>query len=180
VTKTTSPKLSVKEVTSENGLIALLNDALSEPSAPKKGFKFESFFETFMDGQERFKFILKHPRSELGEIDYVYRNENYDNFWCRFSYVCVECKNWKDTITSTETDHLLSLIREKSPLSCLGVFITNTSFEQSAITSMKNARLQDGTLIVPIEGKLLERMVKIGFRNAVIEQCEKSVFKKRF
>ena len=77
-------------------------------------------------------------------------------------------------------DHLISLVKDKSPLSCLGVFITNTQFEESAKTSMKNARIGDKILIVPFEGENLERMISIGFKNSVVERCEESIFKKKF
>ena len=158
----------------------LLNDALNEPLVVEKGYKFENFFENFMHEQEKFHMVFKHSRSRLGEVDYVYRHDYADNFWRRFSHVCVECKNWKKKITSTEMDHLVSLVKDKRPLSCLGVFITNTNFEESAKTSMKNARIGDKILIVPFEGEHLERMISIGFKDSVVERAEESIFKKKF
>jgi hypothetical protein len=155
----------------------LLNDALQEPIRSKKGYIFENFFESLMSKEKQFKMVFKHSRSRLGEVDYVYRNKKNDSFWRQFSYVCVECKNWKDTISSQETDHLISLIKDKSPLVCLGIFLTNTTFEESAKTSIKNARIGDKILVVPFEGKNLKEMINLGFIASVEKRCEESIFK---
>ena len=180
MTKKTSPAVPVAKELNQGSIKKLLNDALNEPLVAEKGYKFENFFENFMHEQEKFHMVFKHSRSRLGEVDYVYRHDYADNFWRRFSHICVECKNWKKKITSTEMDHLVSLVKDKSPLSCLGVFITNTHFEESAKTSMKNARIGDKILIVPFEGEHLERMISIGFKDSVVERCEESIFKKKF
>jgi hypothetical protein len=177
VQRRVSPPVKVQKEIDKDNLKKLLRDALEEPLRSKKGYKFENFFESLMSKEKRFKIVFKHSRSRLGEVDYVYRNKNNDSFWRQFSYVCVECKNWKDTISSTETDRLISLIKDKSPLSCLGIFLTNTIFEESAKTSMKNARIGDKILVVPFEGKNLEEMIKLGFRASVEKKCEESIFK---
>jgi hypothetical protein len=130
--------------------------------------------------EKQFRTVYKHSRSRLGEVDYVYRNECRDSFLQQFSHVCVECKNWKKKISSREMDHLISLIKDKSPLCCLGVFVTNTCFEESAKTSMKNARIGDKILIVPFEGEDLGSMIELGFKDSVMKGCEESVFKRKF
>jgi restriction endonuclease Mrr len=158
----------------------LLNEALNEPSKTKKGYTFEMFFENLMMREKEFKMVYKHSRSRLGEVDYVYRNEAKDSFWCQFSHVCIECKNWAKKISSREMDHFVSLIKDKSPLCCLGIFITNSSFEDSAKTSMKNARIGDKIVIVPFEGKELTSLIEFGFKDSVVRMCEESIFKKRF
>ena len=68
MTQTTIPEISVKEVTIENDPLALLSAALTEPSASKKGFKFESFFETFMNSQESFRFVFKTLVRKLAKL----------------------------------------------------------------------------------------------------------------
>jgi restriction endonuclease Mrr len=97
-----------------------------------------------------------------------------------FPYVGVECKNWEKKISSKEMDHFISLIRDKSPLCHFGVFVASSSFEESAKTSMNNARIGDRIIIVPIEGKHLADLIKDGFEKFVRQLCEETVFKKGF
>lgn len=180
MTKKASRAVTIERVTNKKQLKKLLNVALNEPLRTKKGYKFEFFFENLMKREKQFRIVDKHSRSRLGEVDYIYRNEYRGSFWHQFSHVCVECKNWKKKIASKEMDHLISLIKDKSPLSCLGVFVTNTRFEESAKTSMKNARIGDKILVVPFEGENLESMIELDFKDSVIKRCEESVFKKKF
>jgi restriction endonuclease Mrr len=132
-----------------------------------------------MKTQTDFKLIWKHPRSKLGEIDYVFLHNYSGNksFWGLSPYICIECKNWKGDITSTEIGHLANLVREKSPLSCCGVYITTGSYAPSASESIKNARLTDRIIIVPIDGKQLPSLVEKGFKDTVQKTCEEQVFK---
>jgi Holliday junction resolvase-like predicted endonuclease len=177
VTRRVSPPAKLLKEIDEDILRQLLHNALEEPRRSKKGYKFENFFESLMTKEKGFKMVFKHSRSRLGEVDYVYRNMNRDTFWSQFTYICVECKNWKEKISSKETDHLISLIKDKTPLPCLGIFLTSTSFEKSAKTSIKNARIGDKILVVPFEGKNLEEMITLGFRASVEKKSEESIFK---
>jgi hypothetical protein len=156
-----------------------LKEALKEKSKAEKGWKFEIFFENLMKKEKDFRFVFKHPRSELGEIDYVYCHDLQEHhFWKVSPYICVECKNWKENITSTEINHLTELIREKGPLSCCGVYITSSSYENSAIDAIKYSRIRDKIIVVPVEGKHLNSLIEEGFKNFVQKLCEKKVFKK--
>jgi restriction endonuclease Mrr len=171
---------TIRKKANKDGLKKLLNDALNEPLRSRKGYKFEFFFENLMTTEKQFKLVYKHSRTTLGEVDYVYSHERKESFWQLSPYICVECKNWQKNIRSREMDHLISLIKDKSPVSSLGVFITNSSFEDSAKTSMKNARIGDKIIIVPFEGKDLMNLIEFGFRDAVVRMCEESIFKKKF
>ena len=156
----------------------MLASALAE-EASRKGWAFERFYEHLMAREPDFIQKLKHARSEIGEIDYVYaHNLQDDAFWRVSSYICVECKNWVDNITSNEMHHLTELIREKGPLSCCGVFITSSSYDPSAVTAMRDARIRDKILIIPIEGKDLEDLIEYGFKDLVRKLCEQKVFKR--
>jgi len=116
-------------------------EALREPNPQEKGKKFEMFFESVMAREKEFEIIYKHSRSKQGEVDYIYRhNITYDPFWKLSHYICIECKNWKEKITSLEMDHFISLLKAKSILTCMGIFITTSSYEKSALESIKNAK----------------------------------------
>jgi restriction endonuclease Mrr len=170
----------IEKVVTNRELEKLLDDALTEPLKPRKGYKFELFFESLMIRHREFKMVYKHSRSRLGEVDYVFRNEVKDPFWQMFPYVCIECKNWEKKISSKEMDHFVSLIKDKSPLCHFGVFVTSSFFEVSAKTSMNNARIGDKITIVPIEGDHLKDLINDGFENCVRKVCEETVFKKGF
>jgi hypothetical protein len=179
VTKEPSHIVLVRKKPSKSELKKLLNNAIKEPEISKKGFAFECFFENLMKTQKSFRLVYKHSRSDLGEVDYIYRINHTGSFWNQFSHVCVECKNWQEKITSTEMDHFVGLVKDKSPLRCLGVFVTNSTFAPSAKTSMKNARLLDEILIVPFEGRMLLSLIEHGFRDSVMRVCEENIFKER-
>lgn len=156
-----------------------MKDALAEPESTKKGYKFEVFFENLMSRHKEFTMVYKHPRSEIGEVDYVYRHELQDHpFWRISPYICVECKNWAEKISSTQMNHLTELIREKGPLCCCGVFITSSSYDPSALTAIRDSRLRDKIVIVPVERKYLKGLIKEGIKDFIQKLCEKIVFKK--
>jgi len=152
---------------------------MAEPESTKRGYKFEVFFESIMSRHEEFTMIYKHSRSEIGEVDYVYRHELRDHpFWRISSYICVECKNWAEDISSTQINHLIELIREKSPFCCCGIFITSSSYNPSALTSIRDSRLRDKIVVIPVERKHLGSLIKEGFKDYIQKLCEKTVFKK--
>jgi restriction endonuclease Mrr len=132
-----------------------------------------------MKKEKDFRLVFKHPRSELGEIDYVYcHNLQEHYFWKVSSYICVECKNWKENITSTEINHLTELIRDKGPLSSCGVYITASSYDPSAIEAINYSRVRDKILVVPVEGKHLATLIEKGFKDFIQKLCEEKTFKK--
>lgn len=164
---------------SERKLHLLLNDSLEEKDKSKKGWKFEVFFENLMIREPNFEFRFKHPRSRTGEIDYVYAHNLQDQYFWRISpYICIECKNWKDNITSVEINHFADLIEEKAPLSCCGVYLTTSSYEPSAKEAIKNCRIRNRILIIPVERKHLADLIKVGFEDFIRKLCEEKVFKK--
>lgn len=130
-----------------------------------------------MAGEEGFILLYKHSRSRLGEVDYIFRNEVNDPFWRMFPYICVECKNWDEKISSKEINHFVNLIKDKSPLIYFGVFITTSSYENSAKNAMNNARMIDKIVIVPVERKNLRQLIKDGFKNCIKKICEEAIFK---
>lgn len=172
------PPVQIERHPTANYLKKLLKDTLEEVNPHRKGQKFEVFFENLISREKEFVQVFKHARSQIGEIDYIYRHNLRDHpFWKISSYVCIECKHWRGEITSYDIDHLIKMIKATGPLSCLGVFITSSSFSPSALTSIRDARLQDKLLIVPIEGKSLEDLVDTGFKELVGKLCEERVFK---
>lgn len=156
----------------------LLKDAIEEPIGVKKGKKFEFFFENFMAHQEGFVFVSRHPRSKVGEIDYLYRNELFGHpLWEKFRYLFIECKNWKEHISSEKMNDFIKLLEAKNPFNCCGVYLTTSYFSPQAFTSMRDARLKSDLMIVPIEGKDLHGLIDKGFKILMQEKCDEILAK---
>lgn len=174
--------VQIVETPTKRELHALLDSSMKERSRSKKGWIFEGFFEKLMITEKNFELKFKHPRSKTGEIDYVYHHniEMGRSFWGLSPYICIECKNWKDNISSVEIGHLVDLVREKGPLSCCGVYLTSSSYDPSATERIKTARVMDRILIIAVDGKNLKGLVDCGFRNFVEDLCEEQVFKDKF
>jgi hypothetical protein len=172
----TQPGISL----SQNHLEGLLKEALGEYAPQERGRKFEVFFESMISKDKEFTQVFKHARSGTGEIDYIYRHSLSNHpFWKISFYICIECKNWREKVSSRDIDHLIKMIRAKGPLSSIGIFVSSSSLEASALTSIRDARLQDGLLIVPVEKKHLKDLTAIGFKEFIPKLCEEQVFKGR-
>jgi predicted helicase len=156
----------------------LLKDAIEEKNRVKKGKKFELFFENFMEQQDGFLYIDKHCRSKVGEIDYFYRSEHTDHpIWKNYHYVFIECKNWEDVISSTELDHFIRLMKAKTPFACCGVYLTTSSLSPEALTTMRDARMNESIFIIPIESNALSQLIEKGFKSFAQEVCDKLLAK---
>jgi len=156
----------------------LLKDAIEEPNGVKKGAKFESFFENLMAQQEWFVFIGKHCRSKVGEIDYFYRSKLSGHpLWEKYPYLFIECKNWKETISSEKMNHFIRLVKAKNVLLCCGIYITTSSFSPEALTTMRDARNVDRVMIVPIDINDLPNLIDRGFKLFVQEKCDEMLAK---
>ena len=131
-----------------------------------------------MAWQEGFEYIDKHCRSEVGEIDYFYRSELRGHpLWEEYPFVFVECKNWKETIGSEKMNHFISLVKDKAPFSCCGVYITTSSFSRQALTSMRDARLHEKVIVIPIDKNDLPTLIERGLKVLLEEICEKILAK---
>lgn len=156
----------------------LLEDAITEKNGIKKGKKFEYFFENFMAQQDGFVYVSKHCRSNIGEIDYFYRCEHADHpLWKKYQYIFIECKNWGGKISSQELNHFITLIHAKAFLNCFGVYLTTSSLSSKAYTAIRDARVKDKLLIIPIEGKELFNLIEKGFKVYIQEACDKILAK---
>jgi Holliday junction resolvase-like predicted endonuclease len=156
----------------------LLESALKEKNSGKKGKKFEYFFENFMAQQDGFVYVNKHCRSKVGEIDYLYRSEHLDHpLWKNYHYIFIECKNWGDKIGSRELNHFINLIQAKAFLNCFGVYLATGSLSQQAQTTIRDARIKDKLLIIPIERRDLYSLIEKGFKDHIQEACDKILSK---
>jgi restriction endonuclease Mrr len=153
-----------------------LNDSIKETDATAKGKEFERFFENFMAQQMGFNFIRKHCRSKVGEIDYFYRINHKDHpLWNSYDYVFIECKNWKDKISSKEIDHFINLLKAKKPFKCFGVYLTTSSLSPEAQTSITDSRKMYGTVIIPLERPTLLKLIENGFKSYLEKACDQLV-----
>jgi len=139
---------------------------------------FEHFFENFMAWQEGFEYINKHCRSEVGEIDYFYRSKLQDHpLWQKYPFFFIECKNWKETISSEKMNHFIRLVKGKASFFCCGVYITTSSFSPQATTTMRDARLNEKILVIPIDKSSLSSLIEKGFKDLLQEICEQILAK---
>jgi hypothetical protein len=154
----------------------LLEDAIKEKDTGEKGRKFETFFETIMLSEEDFEFVDKHSRSQVGEVDYVYYCKVRDHvLWQISPMVCIECKNWNETISSEKMNHFINLVREKSPFSSCGVYVTSSKFSKQAKTAIRDARIRDKIIIIQIGGRQLNDLVDFGFKKYSLILCMNTV-----
>ena len=151
-----------------------MEDAIKEPIGVKKGKKFEYFFENFMNQQQGFSYIDKHCRSKVGEIDYFYRTELRDHpLWEKYPNLFIECKNWKGTISSEKMDHFIRLVKAKQIFHCCGIYITTSSFSPEALTTMRDARIDNKIMIIPIDKNDLPNFIDKEFKVFIQEKCDK-------
>ncbi len=151
----------------------LLKDAIDEPVIYKKGEKFELFFENFMSQQEGFKFIRKHARSDVGEIDYFYRSRICGHpLWEKCPYIYVECKNWKEHISSEKMNHFIRLVGSKSLLPFCGVYITTSYFSKHAMEALKDALKSDKILVIPIDKNDFDELINNGMKKLMENKCD--------
>lgn len=156
----------------------MLQYAIDEPNMVKKGKKFESFFENFMDQQQGFVYIDKHCRSKVGEIDYFYRTELRDHpLWERYPFLFIECKNWKETISSEKMDHFIRLVIPKQVLPCCGLYVTTSSFSPEALTTVRDAIIKNEIMVILIDKNDLSDMIDRGLKDFVQAKSEKTIVK---
>ena len=152
----------------------MLQDAIEEPNNVKKGKKFESFFENFMDQQQSFVYVDRHCRSRVGEVDYFYRVELRDHpLWERYPFLFIECMNWKEPISSEKMDHFIRLVIPKQVLSCCGLYITTSSFSPEALTTVRDAIINNEIMIILIDKNDLFDLIDRGFKAFVQAKSEK-------
>lgn len=151
-----------------------LKDAVDEPNGVKKGKKFEIFFENYMAQQEGFQYLKRHCRSKVGELDYFYRiTLSGHPLWKLYPYLFIECKNWKEPISSEKMDHFIRLVKAKTPFSCCGIYITTSHFSPEAMTTMRDSRIKDSVFILPIDLKDITDLIENGFKVSIQEKCDK-------
>lgn len=160
----------------ESELEDFLFDSLKETDLIAKGKKFEYFFENFMAQQDGFTYIDRHCRSDVGEIDYFYRNQNIDHpLWKTYHYIFIECKNWNDIIPSKELSHFLTLMRRKSLFKCCGVYLTTSRLSPEANVVISDGQKIDNLCIFKLEKNNLKKLISIGFKRALEEACDKTI-----
>ena len=156
-----------------------LQDAIEEPIAVEKGKKFEHFFENLMDQQKGFVFIDKHPRSQVGEIDYFYRSRFKDHPLWNYTYLFIECKNWKEPISSEKMDHFIRLVKAKNffHLLCCGIYLTTGNFSRAALTTLREARNVEKVMIMAINKKDLLELIELGVKAFLEKKCDEVLAK---
>lgn len=155
----------------------MLKDAINEPNVVKKGKKFELFLESLVSQQQGFTCIRKHCRSRVGEIDYFYRSEHRDHpLWEKYPFLFIECKNWREKISSEKINHYIKLLEAKNTFPCCGIYITTSSLSPEAIRAMNRA-IDKGLLIILIDKKDLPSLIDKGFKVFLQDKCEEILAK---
>jgi len=155
----------------------LLKDAINEPNAVKKGKNFELFLESLVLQEQGFLCIRKHCRSRAGEMDYFYRSEHRDHpLWEKYPFLFVECKNWREKISSEKMNHYIKLLEAKNTFPCCGVYITTSSLSPEATEAMNRA-IGNGLLIILIDKRDLHRLIDRGFKMFLQDKCEEILAK---
>lgn len=91
--------------------------------------------------------------------------------------VAIESPEKKETISSEKMNHFIRLVKAKAPFSCCGVYITTSSFSPQSMTTMRDARLNEKILVIPIDKNDLPNLIKKGLKVVVQEICDKMLAK---
>jgi hypothetical protein len=177
-TRNNARPIEFSGIPTKQDLVTLLEKSLRE-RAVVKGREFERFFQLLMCKENNFEYSFTHPRTRTGEIDFVYKHTMKDPFWDLSPYVCIECKNWTDNIASVQMGHLGNLVKDKFPLSCIGVYLTTSAYDPSAYETIKEFRNMHKIILIPVEGKHIKDMIEKGFEKFTKEVCEYTVFKRK-
>lgn len=171
--------LCLKKGLSKQDLKDMLKQAISEPNGVKKGNQFETFFQNLVYQEPEFTLIRPHCRSDVGEIDFLYRVDCRGHpLWSKCQYLFVECKNWKEIISSEKADHYISLFEKKNLFSnCCGVYITTSSFSPQAITAVKDAIKNKKLTIILIDRTELISLIEKGFKIFLQEKFDELLSK---
>ena len=141
----------------------------------QKGKMLEQFAKELFAGI--FRTVETNLRSDTEEIDLVLELSSRDVFWVPFgSLVFVECKNWSKRVGQKEITAFFgsSFLRGVK----LAFFLAPNGFTKHGLKQMQNFRQgiqRVNLLIVPIEGKDIERMLqqKEG-KNAFLKRMVRS------
>lgn len=69
-------------------------------------------------------------------------------------------------------DHFTRLLEAKNTFKCCGVYLTASSYSPEALTSVRDARIKQGLLIVSFDRKTLFGLIDKGFKESVQEACD--------
>jgi hypothetical protein len=72
---------------------------------------------------------------------------------------------------------MLMLLRAKTIFPCCGVYITSSSFSSAALTTMRDARISEGLMIIPIDENDSPKLIEKGFKAFLQEKCDKMLAK---
>ena len=174
-----SPQHLLRRKLTKLELKRMLENAIEEPIVVEKGKKFEHFFENLIGQRKGLVFIHKHPRSKVGEIDYFYRSELEGHPLWNYPYLFIECKNWKEPISSEKMNHFIRLVKAKNffHLLCCGIYLTTSNFSQAALTTLREARNVEKVMIITINKKDLLELIEVGVKAFLEKKCDEILAK---
>lgn len=124
-------------------------------------------FQSIVCNEQCFSLIKRHARSDVGEMDFFYRAKcDGHPLWSKCAYLFVECKNWKEVISSEKMNHFTTLLESKNIFSnCCGIYITTSSFSPQAITALKKAINGKKLIIIKLGKNDLHKLIDKGFKS---------------
>jgi len=144
-----------------------LKEAIKESDPIIKGNKFEEVFNSIVCTEPDFTLLKQHARSDVGEIDFFYRTKCKDHpLWLKCHYLFIECKNWKEIISSEKMNHFITLLQSKNVFrNCCGVYVTTSSYSPQAINAYKKAINEKKLIIVKLGRNDLNKLIDEGFKT---------------
>ena len=147
---------------------ALWAQARTEPNPHRKGRLLEDLLELLLKSVPGF-FVTPRRRSLDEEFDLVVRLDAAEAFWQQDGqYVIVECKNWSRPCDPKELDRFAAKLERRFGRVRLGFFVAASGFTDGWRSTLATMR-RGSTLVVPVDGNDLERLVEAESRSDVLK-----------
>lgn len=149
---------------------------LNEKDSNRKGKALENLLSYILSTIEGFC-IITRVRTQTEEIDIIVRNESKDKFWEKQGlYIILECKNWSEKVGKDEIVLFRDKLDNRFNRCNLGFLVSVNGF-WSTINKDNLRNSKGDILIVPIDGKNLEKLVVCEDKSEILKKFfEESVF----
>ena len=160
---------SLESVQLTSHLTGLWGRAQAEASSARKGRLLEDLLELLLKQVPGFV-VATRRRSTDEEFDLVVRNESTDPLWSKDSqYFLVECKHWTSKVGPAELDRFIAKLERRHGRAKLGFFVAANGFT-AGFSATLAARRREQILVVPIDGRDLQRWVERDDRDVVLKE----------
>lgn len=143
----------------ERAIASCWQDVTSQRDPHRKGALLEDLMALVFGSIAGFTDIKRNVRSDLEEIDIIFRNESEDPLWRNEgSYILVECKHWTRPVGARELREFASKLKRRHGRAKLGFFVSMSPFTKGLKEEARRTGDSD-RLIVLIDPVALGQLV---------------------